>query len=160
MFAFSFALVPFYRIFCEITGLNGKVFESKFSNMLGEKDVSRRIKVQFLTTLNGEMPWEFKPHQSSIAVVPGEVTRVLFSAKNLTENPMVAQAVPSISPGLAAQYFKKLECFCFRQQKLKGGELIEMPVVFQLDPALPAEYPSITLAYTLFDITPKPAAKK
>lgn len=154
MFGFGFALVPLYRVFCEITGLNGKT-NAEAVTALFIPDISRSVTVQFVTTLNENMPWEFKPFLKTLIVHPGESAQVLFSAKNLSAKTMVAQAVPSVSPGFTAQYFKKTECFCFNRQTLKAGEAIEMPVVFMLDPALPSDQKEITLSYTLFDVTNK-----
>ena len=66
---------------------------------------------------------------------------------------MVGQAIPNVSPGRAAVYFHKTECFCFEKQKLDGGEIITMPVKFIVDRDLPDNVNTITLSYTLFDIT-------
>lgn len=151
MFGFGFALVPLYSVFCEVTGLNGKTqgrYEGKESAVI---DNDRWVKVQFVTSLNAEMPWTFKPKVSEIRVQPGKMNKALFVATNNSRQAMVGQAVPSISPGLSAQYFKKTECFCFNRQQLDAGKTVEMPVVFMLDPELPEEYKTITLSYTMFD---------
>jgi cytochrome c oxidase assembly protein subunit 11 len=103
-----------------------------------------------VTTLNETMPWDFKPLQASVTVHPGEATKVLFFVKNRTDKAMIGQAIPSISPGLAAGYFKKTECFCFTQQTLEAGEEKEMPVVFIVDPAIDKDVHEITLSYTFF----------
>lgn len=116
-------------------------------------DLDREIEVEFLTTLNEEMPWKFKASTNKVVVHPGEPTRVTFVARNLTDKSMVGQAIPSIAPGTAAQYFKKTECFCFSQQTLKAGEEKTMPVVFIIDPAIPDDVHEISLSYTFF-ITP------
>ena len=115
-------------------------------------DQNRTIKVQFTTSLNDHMQWEFKgPKQFQLNVHPGGMYHVDFYAKNISDHTITGQAVPSVSPGIAAGYLRKTECFCFDQQTLKPGESIDMPMVFHLDPALPSEIHMITISYTMFD---------
>jgi cytochrome c oxidase assembly protein subunit 11 len=150
MFGFGFALVPLYDTFCSLTGLNGKTDGEAYSGEVMQVDNSRNIRVEFVTSLNESMPWEFKPLQTSVTVHPGEATKVEFYVRNLTDKDIIGQAIPSIAPGLAASYFKKTECFCFTQQTLKAGEEKEMPVVFIVDPSIDEDIHEITLSYTFF----------
>ncbi len=150
MFGFGFALVPLYDVFCDITGLNGKTGEQYVSDTPMQIDTSREIKVAFLTTLNESMPWEFKPLTHSVKVHPGESTQIEFVVKNTTDRDMVGQAIPSVTPGIAAAYFQKTECFCFTEQVLKAGEEKIMPVVFAIDPSIDEEVHEVTLSYTFF----------
>jgi cytochrome c oxidase assembly protein subunit 11 len=99
------------------------------------------------------MSWEFRPVQRQIEVHPGQLNEVKFIARNPTANAMVGQAIPSVSPFRAADYLHKTECFCFTQHKLEAGEEIEMPLLFFVDKALPADVSKLTLSYTLFDVT-------
>lgn len=150
-FAFCFALIPVYTIFCEITGINGKtgsVSAASASRM--EVDESRTITIQFDTSVNAGLPWAFKPKMSSIKVHPGEVTEALFEATNLSEGELVGQAVPSVAPNRASIYFSKTECFCFTEQALAAGETRDMPVRFVVDPALPRNVSTMTLSYTFY----------
>jgi len=150
MFGFGFALVPLYDVFCSVTGLNGKTANQASSIEVTEIDTSREIKVEFLTTLNAYMPWKFKALQDSVIVNPGQATKVEFLVKNLTDKDMIGQAIPSVSPGIAAKYFQKTECFCFTEQVLKAGEEKVMPVVFIVDPSISEDVHEITLSYTFF----------
>ncbi|MCG6938048.1 MAG: cytochrome c oxidase assembly protein [Gammaproteobacteria bacterium] len=150
MFGFGFALVPLYDTFCSLTGLNGKTAGVAYSGTELQVDNNREIKVEFVTSLNESMPWEFKASQTSVIVHPGEPTKVGFYARNLTDKDITGQAIPSVAPGLAASYFKKTECFCFTQQTLKAGEEREMPVVFIVDPSIDEDIHEITLSYTFF----------
>jgi len=150
MFGFGFALVPLYDTFCSLTGLNGKTDDVAYSGDVMVVDDNRKIKVDFMTSLNESMPWDFKPLQHSVTVHPGQPTQVSFMVRNKTDRDMIGQAIPSIAPGLAAGYFKKTECFCFTEQKLKAGEEKEMPVVFIVDPAIDKDIHEITLSYTFF----------
>ena len=134
MFLFGFALVPIYDVFCEITGLNGKV-------------------TGLTTTNNNGMPWFFDSDRSQMKVKTGEQNLMSYVFTNTTDKPMIAQAIPSVSPGKGAQYFHKTECFCFEQQYLEPGESISIPLKFVIDPDLPADISSLALGYTLFDIT-------
>ncbi len=155
MFGFGFALVPLYDVFCDITGLNGKTNTSGVAYAATSIDKSRLIKVQFITRNAQGVPWEFEPLINEISVHPGEIKVVKFYAKNLSTHDIIGQAVPSVSPGLGANYFNKIECFCFTQQPLKAGEDVEMALQFYVDLELPDEISTLTLSYTLYDITDK-----
>lgn len=153
MFVFAvFVMPPLYDVFCEITGIGGKT-RGQYQGPVAEADLQRTVKVQFLATNNAAMPWEFYPMEYQVKVHPGQKTSVAFYAKNATRRDMTAQAVPNITPINAAEFFHKTECFCFNQQPLAAGEDAEMPLVFIVDPDLPASVTTITLSYTLFDIT-------
>ncbi len=152
MFAFGFALVPLYEVFCEITGLNGKNF-NEGPAAIATVDTSRTVKVQFISTNAQEMPWEFRPSERTIRVHPGEDRVTSYFAANPTTQWMVAQAVPSVTPSEAAPYLHKVNCFCFERQPLDAGATVDMPLVFVVDPDLPAHITTITLSYALFDIT-------
>jgi len=153
MFGFGFALVPIYDVFCDITGLNGKTENEAYIPIDQLVDTSREVTIQFVTTNNDQMVWEFKPEVFTLKAHPGEEILTTFYAKNPTNESMVGQAIPNVSPGRAAVYFHKTECFCFEKQKLDGGETIIMPVKFIVDRDLPDNVNTITLSYTLFDIT-------
>jgi cytochrome c oxidase assembly protein subunit 11 len=151
MFAFGFALVPLYEVFCDITGINGKTGGRYESTEVARVDENRTVTVQFTASNGPEMPWVFQPLVRSIKVRPGEATTVNFRAENPTVDTMTAQAVPSLAPSRGTLYFHKTECFCFNQQELKAGESIDMPLVFIVDADLPADIHKLTLSYTLYD---------
>lgn len=153
MFAFGFALVPLYDVFCDLTGLNGKTSGRYEVTEPLQVDENRQVKVQFITHNNESMPWEFRPVKSEVRVKPGEMVQIDFFAKNPTSKTMVAQAVPSLSPSQGTDYFHKTECFCFNQQVLEPNEEVLMPLIFVVDAALPQELNVLTLSYTLFDQT-------
>jgi len=150
MFCFGFALVPLYNVFCKVTGINGKTGGRVTISSTLREDDTRRISIEFITTLNESMPWEFRSLQDSIEVHPGKPMRVDFIARNITDHAMTGQAIPSVAPGLAAQYMHKTECFCFSQQTLAAGEEKLMPVIFYIDPEIPADIHQMTLSYTFF----------
>lgn len=154
MFGFGFALVPLYDVLCQAFGINGKTAGQYQGQQ--EADVSRTVRVQFLATNAEGMAWTFAPLQTEIRVHPGASHEVRFVASNPTDQPMTAQAVPSVAPARAAAWFHKTECFCFTQQALQPGERIEMPVRFIVDRDLPGDVYHLTLGYTLFDITGHP----
>jgi cytochrome c oxidase assembly protein subunit 11 len=151
MFGFGFALVPLYDVFCDITGINGKTGRIAAQEASGQKvDEKRLVTVEFLASVNSELPWEFRPLVRKIRVHPGEVTEVKYFASNKTDSPVAGQAVPSLAPGLAARYFNKTECFCFTRQTLGPNEGKEMPLRFVVDPDLPEDIGSVALSYTLY----------
>jgi len=162
MFGFGFVLVPLYNALCQLTGQNGKDSGLVSATAVHETpDLSREVTVQFVTTVNGGRDWAFHPEQSSIKVHPGQLYTVNFSARNPNaDGELVGQAVPSVTPWAAAQYLKKTECFCFRQQPFGPGEQKQMPVRFMLERELPADVDTVTLSYTFFDVTAQAQAAR
>jgi len=152
MFGFGYALVPMYNVLCKSLGINGKTGgETALSDE--PVDYDRIITIQFLATRNAEIDWEFKPKERTIRLHPGENKKIAYRVKNLTDNTMTVQAIPSVTPGLTAKYLKKTECFCFTQQTMKGHEEMDWPLIFHIDKDIPKKYKTITLSYTLFDVT-------
>jgi cytochrome c oxidase assembly protein subunit 11 len=154
MFSIVFVvMVPLYNVLCDALGLNGKTDGTAYVAEKIEVDTSRSIDVQFIARNNEGMVWAFRPNEFKVSVHPGELRGTSFFAQNPAAEKMVAQAVPSIVPAEAADYFHKTECFCFSQQTLKAGEAVDMPLRFVIDQSLPEEIETITLSYTLFDVT-------
>lgn len=150
MFGFGFAMIPLYNVLCKNLGINGKTDNNAYSTST-DIDRSRSIRVEFITNNNNYLPWDFYPRLHHIQLHPGENILIYFAAKNNSGRKMTVQAIPSVSPGLAAQYLKKTECFCFTQQTFNVGQHRNMPVLFHIDTHLPKNINTITLAYTLFD---------
>jgi cytochrome c oxidase assembly protein subunit 11 len=146
---FAFALVPLYDVICSVTGLNGKT--SNVAQTATQKvDASREVTVQFVSSVMPGLGWNFYPKQSSIKVHPGQVMSVMFEAKNITNEVVVGQAIPSVTPGKASAHLKKIECFCFVRQSLKPGEGKELPLRFFISTDLPPEVSELTLSYSFF----------
>ncbi|GAB3628656.1 cytochrome C oxidase assembly protein [Pandoraea terrae] len=159
MFGFGYAMVPFYKAFCEFVGINQ--LGDKSSGIVARNtqvDESRLITVEFDANARG--PLTFAPAQSSMQVHPGQMATIRYEVANQQPHSVRAQAIPSYVPAVAASYFKKIECFCFTQQTLQAGEAKEFPVVFVIDANLPKDVKTITLSYTFFDLgkTPPNAA--
>lgn len=155
MFAFGFALVPIYNSLCKTLGINGKTNPEAIAYDVAHAPIAheRKVTVEFIATNNGGVPWAFYPKTKKITIHPGEIARLSFYAENKTNHSMTVQAIPSVTPGLAAKYLKKTECFCFTQQTLNGHEAMDMPLLFHLDIDLPKNINTVTLSYTLFDVT-------
>lgn len=148
---FTIALVPLYNVMCEITGFNGKtgaVADQASKSM--KVDTSRWVTVEFTSSVMPGLAWEFAPRQNSIRVRPGQIELATYTAKNVANREVVGQAIPSVSPGQASLYFKKIECFCFQRQALKPGETKEMPLTFYVSPDLPRHIETITLSYAFY----------
>jgi cytochrome c oxidase assembly protein subunit 11 len=152
MFAFGYALVPLYDLFCEVTGIGGKTGQVEQSVAIQQQVVTDRlITVEFTSVSTSGIPWEFAPRVSKLKVHPGEINEIIYSATNKSSQTVVGQAIPSVTPGLASKYFNKTECFCFTQQTLEGKEQKDMPVRFIIDPDLPDDVHTITLSYSFFN---------
>jgi cytochrome c oxidase assembly protein subunit 11 len=149
MFGFGFALVPFYEKICEVTGIRNVAKADVVGNT--QVDTSRTVRVE-LDANTRNLPWQFQPREPVVTVHPGELKQVVYEVVNTTDRPVTGQAIPSYAPTNAAQYFRKLECFCFATQTLQPGERREMPVVFVIDGAVPADMPAIALSYTFFEV--------
>jgi cytochrome c oxidase assembly protein subunit 11 len=149
MFGFGYALVPFYDKICEAAGLRNIATADEIRNT--QVDPTRTIRVEFDSNVR-QLAWTFRPLEPIAGVHPGEVRQVVFEVVNTSDRALTGQAIPSYGPMNAAQYFRKLDCFCFRQQTLQAGERRQMPVVFVVDPALPKDIPTITLSYTFFQV--------
>ena len=149
MFGFGYALVPFYEKICDVTGLRNIARADAVRNT--QVDTTRAVRIEFDSNIR-KLPWQFRALTPVVDVHPGELRQVTFEIVNGTDRVMTGQAIPSYGPPHAAQYFRKLECFCFSQQTLQPGERREMPVVFVVDAALPADVATITLSYTFFEV--------
>lgn len=149
------ALIPLYDWICEATGLNGKTGKAVVvdAGQLAKADTTRWVTVEFMGNVMPGMSWEFHAKQNKIRVHPGEVVTISYSAKNATNEVLSGQAVPSVSPGSTARYFKKLDCFCYKQQQLQPGEIRDMPVTFFVSPELPEDVHTITLSYAFYPST-------
>ncbi|MFZ6815940.1 cytochrome c oxidase assembly protein [Undibacterium sp. Rencai35W] len=156
MFGFGYALVPIYKQICELTGVNiltpKDISVKEITN--SQIDRSREVTIEFDANTQG--PWRFRPTVSSMKVHPGEMAQVMYEVVNKQSYKMDAQAIPSYAPQQASAFFKKMECFCFKQQTLEANEARQMPVVFYIDPALPKDVKTITLSYTFFEVGGKP----
>lgn len=153
MFGFGFALVPLYDVFCDITGINGKTSDTAASYESVIVDESRTVTVEFITRTHNGMPWQFEAATKRVEVHPGEMAQVDFVARNPASRDIVGQAVPSVSPGTAALFLNKTECFCFNHQPLAAGEEAVMPMKFYVDPQLPEDITFFTVQYTLYNVT-------
>lgn len=149
MFGFGFALVPFYYKICEVTGVNAGDEQALVRN--SQVDASRWVTIEFDANVNEALPWRFRPTVRSMTVHPGQLIQVEYEVSNVSDKPIVGQAIPSYGPARAAAFFKKIECFCFTPQKLAAGETRRMPVLFVLDPAMERDLGTLTLSYTFFD---------
>ncbi|WP_320837956.1 cytochrome c oxidase assembly protein [Zhongshania sp.] len=153
MFAFAmWVMPPLYNALCEVLGINGKTGR-QYTVVDSQVDTSRTVKVQFVAQNNEAMPWEFSPNTSQVVVHPGESATVTYYAKNTQDRYMVSQAIPSLVPSRAAEYFHKTECFCFNQQPLAAGANADLALQFIVDRDLPKDIHVITLSYTIFDVT-------
>jgi cytochrome c oxidase assembly protein subunit 11 len=151
MFGFGFALVPIYDVICDVTGLNGKTGRIQAAEVDPTRiDQSRTIEVSFLATTSNGLPWTFEPLVKKMEVHPGQVYEAIFRVRSSSAEKTLGQAIPSVSPGLAAQHFNKTECFCFTQQALEGYETRDMPLRFVVGSDIPQNINEITLSYTFF----------
>lgn len=150
MFGFGFLLVPFYQKICEVVGLNRVVQRDEIVN--SQVDASRFVTIELDANARNGLPWTFAPLERSVRIHPGELTQVTYEVRNDAPVAVALQAIPSYGPQYAAQYFKKLDCFCFKQQVLQPGEVRRMPVVFVIDPKAPADLGTVTLSYTFFEV--------
>lgn len=152
MLGLSFAAVPAYRAFCQITGFDGT---TQRADKEADRVLERKITIRFDATVSQGLPWTFKPEQVDQTLHVGETGLAFYRAANLTDAPITGRATFNVQPAKAGIYFKKIECFCFTEQTLKPGEAVSMPVTYFIDPAIASDpnlddVQTITLAYTFF----------
>jgi cytochrome c oxidase assembly protein subunit 11 len=151
MVGLSFASVPLYRLFCQVTGYQGTPRRAETG---ADRVLDREVVVRFDSNVSG-LPWVFRPEVAQVHLKLGETATVNFIAENHGDQPLSGTAVFNIEPDLVASYFNKIECFCFTEQKLKPGERAELPVQFFVSPDLADDRElrairTITLSYTFF----------
>lgn len=152
MFGFGYAMVPIYRVICEVTGFNGTTTRIDGDTARAQRvDNERLVTVEFLAATSADLAWEFRPDVESVQVRPGQMVLATYSARNISSRPIVGHAVPSVTPAAAAPYFHKVECFCFTQQPLAPGQSKTLPLQFLVDANLPREIVTLTLSYTFFN---------
>ena len=151
MFGFGFALVPIYSVFCDVTGLGGRTGDTA-DTVVEHPVTDREVRLEFIASVDRSAPFDFRPEAGSMQIQPGRIYEAEYWARNRRDQAIVAQAVPSVAPGLAAQYLKKIECFCFSEQAFEAGEGRDLEVRFMIDPALPLHIDTLTLSYALFAV--------
>jgi len=161
MLGLAFASVPLYRIFCQVTGFGGTTMKAEGP---APGAVAGQIGVRFDANISPTLPWKFEPEQATVRIHPGARTTIYYKASNYTARRTMGTATFNVTPTQAGQYFSKIECFCFTEQVLKGGESVRMPVVFFVDPKI-AEDPAtthideITLSYTFYPVEKTASAR-
>lgn len=160
MLGLAFASVPLYRVFCQVTGYGGTTQRADAA----PGAVAGEIGIRFDANIDSALPWKFEPVQETVHVAPGARTKIFYRATNLVARPTTGRAVFNVSPPQAGQYFSKIECFCFTEQTLQGGQSVDMPVVFFVDPKLRDDpdvrnLSEITLSYTFYPVETPTAAR-
>ncbi|CAA0087702.1 Cytochrome c oxidase assembly protein CtaG [Starkeya nomas] len=158
----SYAAVPLYQMFCQVTGFGGA---TKVAAAAPEKALDREVEIRFDANVAPGLAWSFEPEQRSVTVRVGETKLAFYKATNRSSEPVTATATYNVAPAQSGYHFAKMQCFCFEEQTLQPGETLDMPVVFFVDPAF-VEDPemkgvkTITLSYTFFPkATPVAAGK-
>ncbi|WP_428607718.1 cytochrome c oxidase assembly protein [Sedimenticola sp.] len=159
MFGFGFALVPLYSVLCQVTGIQSVSIRSAGDGNINQptggsavREDPRLVTIKFDTSVHPNLPWDFSPRKRNLKVHPGKLYQVDFAAHNHSSEVVTGQAIPSVAPWQATAYLNKLECFCFSQQTLTGGESVDMPLRFMISPDLPEEIRSVTLSYSLMKL--------
>lgn len=153
MLMLSYAAVPFYNLFCKVTGYGGTTRRAESAE--GIRITDRSITVRFNADTDPRLPWKFEPVERDVRLRIGENRLVAFRATNQSAQPTRGTATYNVTPNLAGKYFNKIQCFCFEEQRLNPGETVTMPVSFFIDPAILDDVnlrglTNITLSYTFF----------
>jgi cytochrome c oxidase assembly protein subunit 11 len=152
MIGVSYAAVPLYQLFCQVTGYGGT---TQRVEQMSDTVLDRTIKVRFDSNVAGGLPWDFKPVQREVELRIGETFRSPTQPGTCVHCGDSGQATFNVTPMAAGAYFNKIQCFCFTESELKPGETMDMPVVFFVDPAIvddldAKDITTITLSYTFF----------
>ena len=162
MLGLGFASAPLYRIFCEVTGFGGTPGRVSEAQAAEVKRTGKTVTVRFDANVERGMPWQFRPEVGKLETVIGQRKLATFEARNTSDHAITGQAVFNVSPERAGQYFKKIQCFCFNEQKLEAGQDVRMPVIYYVDPAIlddpdAKDIAEITLSYTFLPMKNQPA---
>ncbi|OCW55620.1 cytochrome c oxidase assembly protein [Hoeflea olei] len=157
MVGVSYAAVPLYQLFCQVTGYGGT---TQRVEQMSDTILDRTIKVRFDSNVAAGLPWKFKPVDREVEIRIGETVQIAYTAENLSQDSTYGQATFNVTPMSAGAYFNKIQCFCFTENELKPGETMNMPVVFFVDPAIvddpdAKDVNTITLSYTFFPQEPQ-----
>lgn len=160
MVGLAFASVPLYRLFCQVTGFGGTPVRAEEA----PGAVAGEIGVRFDANIDPALPWRFEPVERTVRIRPGERNQIYYRATNLTARTTTGTASFNVTPAKAGQYFSKIECFCFTEQTLRGGQKVDMPVVFFVDPKIRDDetigaIDEITLSYTFYPVETPGAAR-
>ena len=152
MVGLSFASVPLYRLFCQVTGYGGT---TQVADAVPAAPGERIFKVRFNADLHRDLPWLFVPEQREVSLRVGEPGLAFYKAQNLSSQTVTGTATFNVTPQKAGQYFSKVQCFCFDEQTLAPGQTASLGVSFFVDPAILEdpnldEVTAITLSYTFF----------
>jgi len=152
MLGLSYAAVPLYRMFCQVTGFGGTTQRAEAAS--GEI-LDRSIIIRFDSNVAKNLAWKFKPVQRTVEIKIGETALIYYKAKNMSDKPVVGTASFNVTPEVAGSYFSKIECFCFTEQLLAPGQEVKLPVRFFIDPEIVRDADTrdireITLSYTFF----------
>lgn len=162
MFTLVSYSVTLYRLFCQVTGAGGYTARATADTSVQS---NRMVTVAFDTNVASDLPWRFQPVQRQVRVHLGEDTLVFFRAENLSDKPLVGHATFNVTPEKVGAYFKKIQCFCFTEERLEPHQKVEMPVDFFVDPRLASDANTtdvneITLSYTFFPSRQPEAAQE
>ncbi|GLR77990.1 cytochrome c oxidase assembly protein [Azospirillum oryzae] len=152
MIGLTYASVPLYSLFCSVTGFGGT---TQRAEQAAARVVDRKVTIRFNADTNSALPWSFKPEQKELVLKLGETGFAAYRAENRANKPTVGTAVYNVTPEKAGVYFNKIQCFCFDEQILEPGQVVDMPVTFFVDPSMADDanmddVTTITLSYTFF----------
>lgn len=152
MVGMSYAAVPLYRIFCQVTGYGGT---TQRVEQASDTILDRKVTIHFDANISGGLNWNFRPEKRDIEIRIGETVQANYVAVNASDKALTGQATYNVTPQAAGAYFNKVECFCFTETTLEPGEKLEMPVVFFVDPDIindedTRDISTITLSYTFY----------
>ena len=154
MVGLAFASVPLYRLFCQVTGIDGTTQRAEAApGPVAGKEVA----VRFDANTASALPWRFGPEKPREIVTIGQRVMAFYTAKNLSARAVKGTATFNVTPVQAGKYFSKIQCFCFNEQILQPGEEVRMPVVYFVDPRILDDpdakaISEITLSYTFYPV--------
>jgi cytochrome c oxidase assembly protein subunit 11 len=161
MIGLTFASVPLYRLFCQVTGYGGTTQRVDAPSAAMSDQI---VAVRFDATTSSELNWSFRPVETRIELKVGENRLAFYKAVNRSDHAVTGTATFNVTPEVAGSYFNKVACFCFNEQTLGPGQEVDMPVSFFIDPAILSDpetrgISEITLSYTFFEVSkPKQSA--
>ena len=108
------------------------------------------IKVKLITSVHKDLPFEFETEERNVLIVPGEVKTINYTVKNLSQKSMNGMATFQVYPSELKDFIAKLNCFCYEEQTLKGGEKEKYSLVLLVDPKVTKNIKEAIIQFVFF----------
>ena len=108
------------------------------------------IKAKLITSVHKDLPFKFETEERNIIIAPGEVKIINYTVKNLGKKKMTGMATFQVYPSELKDFITKMNCFCYEEQTLKGGEEERYSLVLLVDPKVTKNIKEAIIQFVFF----------